>query len=1180
MRQCRRVIGLVVGFCALCTLGFAASGASASSLNAYEVSIEDGTALETLALEGFDVTEGRVGESLEIVATRDQVAELDKLGLDAELKRVDGLTARGYAADAVQPDGSYRVYRPYFDDSCTPTTCYVGHNSSGNPRPTLYQEMMRLADNNPGIVKPVEIGRTINDVPILALRVTRDAREPSNPDGSKPAVFYNAAQHAREWITPEMIRRLAHLYIDNYGRSGDALGVDGQPVTDAEGNPIQSSVLTRLVNTRELWFVVVANPDGYDFTFTPDNRLWRKNLREINGEPGIQVGDGVDLNRNYPTFWNYDNEGSSSDPSDDVYRGSAPASEPETRALDSFVGRVGFEFMVNWHSAAELLLYGHGFQVQTEAPDDAIYRALSGTDVDPAIPGREPGAPDPYDPDLSSELYTTNGETTEHVHQAHDTLAWTPEMDVGNPDRGGGPSVFMFQDSTRDLQDAFEKNVPFALDVAESADDPADPESHLGRETSPFEIQPFSVSYGDPQTVSVNAQRELGDVTVHWSVNGGPEQSAATSSWQGGERYGGLQDVYYHELRGEVTGTAPGDSVRVWFEGGGERSQAFTYSVRSDTGNRVLVLAAEDYSGESDSPAYPSAAGPFFLSYYTEALAANGVGYDVYDVDAEGRRAPDPLGVLSHYDAVVWYTGNDLLTREPGQGPGTGVARVSNEMVVNVRDFLNEGGKLLYTGQYAATAQLNAFVFNVEGEPPFCDTARPAACIPISNDFLQYYLGAFHFVDAAGAPFGGGDKDAVSALDMRFSGGEYGTTEFSLNGAGSADNQEHVYSMLTTSSVLPAAEYPLFASEEAVSLDGPNPFDPNTGSFYAVAESDDEGWQRLRKTIDLTGATAADLSFQISYDTEPLYDYVIVEAHTPGSDDWTTLPDSNGHTSTDPGESCLIDWRSVHPFIDHYQTVITPEEECSNTGTTGEWNGATGNSGGYEQWNIDLSDYAGQQVEISVSYVQDFAVSGLGVFLDDVVLTEDGAVTDETSFEEDFGGFTAGPPPPGSEPSTQKAWNRTESLGFTAGPGVATEDTLSLGFGFEGISDPAARNAAMGNALAYFGLIAGPPPPPDDGGGTVDDDPPETELTGRPNKRSEKNKAKFKFRSDEANSSFECKLKGPDVKRKLKNWRDCDSPRKYKNLNKGKHKFKVRAIDAAGNVDPTPSKYRWRVTED
>ena len=53
-----------------------------------------------------------------------------------------------------------------------------------------------------------------------------------------------------------------------------------------------------LVNTTELWFVPVANPDGYDFTFTDGQRLWRKNLRDNNGDGEITVGDGVDLNRN------------------------------------------------------------------------------------------------------------------------------------------------------------------------------------------------------------------------------------------------------------------------------------------------------------------------------------------------------------------------------------------------------------------------------------------------------------------------------------------------------------------------------------------------------------------------------------------------------------------------------------------------------------------------------------------------------------------------------------------------------------------------------------------------------------------------------------------------------------------------------------------------------------------
>ena len=108
------------------------------------------------------------------------------------------------------------------------------------------------------------IGQSLNGAPILALRVTRDAREASNPDGSQPAVLYNANQHAREWITPEMIRRLAHLYIDNYGETGPAIGTDGNPVAG-----VTAEELTQLVNTRELWFIVSANPDGYDFTFTP-----------------------------------------------------------------------------------------------------------------------------------------------------------------------------------------------------------------------------------------------------------------------------------------------------------------------------------------------------------------------------------------------------------------------------------------------------------------------------------------------------------------------------------------------------------------------------------------------------------------------------------------------------------------------------------------------------------------------------------------------------------------------------------------------------------------------------------------------------------------------------------------------------------------------------------------------
>ena len=153
-----------------------------------------------------------------------------------------------------------------------------------------------------------------------------------------------------------------------------------------------------------------------------------------------------------------------------------------------------------------------------------------------------------------------------------------------------------------------------------------------------------------------------------------------------------------------MKGTQPGDEVEVWFESkqrpGALARTSPTRRGRS-RGNKVLVLAAEDYL--AGNPAQDPA-GPHYLSYYTDALDANGVGYDVYDVDRMGHQAPDPLGVLSHYDAVVWYTGDDYLTRRPGQPPGTGTARLAVEEMIAVRAFLNEGGKLLYTGKRAGPA--------------------------------------------------------------------------------------------------------------------------------------------------------------------------------------------------------------------------------------------------------------------------------------------------------------------------------------------------------------------------------------------------------------------------------------------------------------------------------------------
>ena len=235
--------------------------AKPSGLDAYEVTITS-KSLKALAAGGFDVTEGRRGNKIEIIATRDQARALTKAGTTASLKRdAQGRTGLQRAQRLARPDGSYDVYRPYFDDTYVGT---VNADGTGGERQTLYEEMTALAASRPDIVKPVVVGHSVNGKPILALKVTKDAR--STPDGQRPAVLYNATQHAREWITPESIRRLSHLFVDNYTNlqdTSEAEAHDGDDV-NGESDSLTRGEITRLVNENELWFLIVANPDGYD----------------------------------------------------------------------------------------------------------------------------------------------------------------------------------------------------------------------------------------------------------------------------------------------------------------------------------------------------------------------------------------------------------------------------------------------------------------------------------------------------------------------------------------------------------------------------------------------------------------------------------------------------------------------------------------------------------------------------------------------------------------------------------------------------------------------------------------------------------------------------------------------------------------------------------------------------
>ena len=77
-------------------------------------------------------------------------------------------------------------------------------------------------------------------------------------------------------------------------------------------------------------------------------------------------------------------------------------------------------------------------------------------------------------------------------------------------------------------------------------------------------------------------------------------------------------------------------------------------------------------------------------------------------------------------------------------------------------------------------------------------------------------------------------------------------------------------------------------------------------------------------------------------------------------------------------------------------------------------------------------------------------------------------------------------------------------------------------------------------------------------------------LLGRARINQATRKATFRFASGEPGSTFSCKLD----KRKLTR---CTSPKTYKKLAPGRHVFRVKARDRAGNLDTTPAVTRFKI---
>ncbi|HLQ37555.1 MAG TPA: M14 family metallopeptidase, partial [Planctomycetota bacterium] len=222
-------------------------------------------------------------------------------------------------------------------------------------------------------------------------------------DENEPEVLYMGDHHARELMSVEIPLMFAQYLLQHYG-------------TDP--------VVTNYVNTREIYIIPIVNPDGLAYVQAnhsgSSNNWWRKNRRN-NGNGTF----GVDLNRNYATGWNAPNGGNSTSGSSDVYRGTAPFSEPETAALDAFVAARHFTTVFTTHTYTDVLLWPWGWQLGGPA-NAAEYNLLGSNFV--IENGVQQGP-------ISNLLYIAAGNAVDHHHQVHSAYAFTAEL--GRSNEGG-----------------------------------------------------------------------------------------------------------------------------------------------------------------------------------------------------------------------------------------------------------------------------------------------------------------------------------------------------------------------------------------------------------------------------------------------------------------------------------------------------------------------------------------------------------------------------------------------------------------------------------------------------------------------------------------------------------------------------------------------------------------------
>ncbi len=246
-------------------------------------------------------------------------------------------------------------------------------------------QMKKWAEEFKHICRVESIGKSCEGLDIWALKLS------DNPEKNEaePAALIMGMHHSREWPSVEVPMATMKKLIEGYA-------------SDPE--------LKKLVDSREIWFVPIVNPDGFKFS-QEKSKYWRKNRRN-NGNGTY----GVDPNRNYGYEWG--NVGASSSPSSDTYHGPNAFSEPEVCAIRDLARREKFQASISGHTYSELILYPFSYGYDVPNPDQKVFEKMAG----------DMSKFNGYKPITSADLYPAMGDSDDFLYGELKVLAFTFEL--------------------------------------------------------------------------------------------------------------------------------------------------------------------------------------------------------------------------------------------------------------------------------------------------------------------------------------------------------------------------------------------------------------------------------------------------------------------------------------------------------------------------------------------------------------------------------------------------------------------------------------------------------------------------------------------------------------------------------------------------------------------------------